>query len=300
MTLVFVYPKIRGLGGPRAVLRWIVAGMLLGCSPGTTWSLTETASSARRTEPRAQPPGVDRIGAQTDESTGGVASDLVQRSSAQTLRQEADGDAPRFDDAQIDWGANPVLRTLGNISSSLTWSEYSTGLSVNEKAGVYKFDCSGLVYWVLRKAAPRAARWSAAGLERRPLARDFQRRIARIPLGEAKYGWRRIAKVTELQAGDVVAWIKPEEIRSPNTGHVAFVLLPPRRLEGYSNAYLLRIADSSRLLHDEDTRTDRDGFGFGTILLVTDLVSGEPTAYGWAADKWRAFETAIALGRPEE
>ena len=74
------------------------------------------------------------------------------------------------------------------------------------------------------------------------------------------------------------------------------MLLPPRKLEGYANAYLLRIADSSRLLHDEDTRTDRDGFGFGTILLVTDLVSGEPTAYGWVAEKWTAFETAIALG----
>lgn len=282
------------------MLRWIFAGMLLGCSCGTTWSLTETASSARSAEPPTQSATVDRAGAQANESARGGAPGLADPSSALAPQQQEDDDAPRFDDTQIDWAANPVLRTLGNISTSLTWSEYSSGLSVNEKTGVYKFDCSGLVYWVLRKATPRAARWSAARLDRRPLARDFQRRIARIPLGEAKYGWRRIAKVTELQAGDVVAWLKPEEIRSPNTGHVAFVLLPPRRLEGYSNAYLLRIADSSRLLHDEDTRTDRDGFGFGTILLVTDLVSGEPTAYGWAADKWRAFETAIALGRPEE
>jgi hypothetical protein len=208
-------------------------------------------------------------------------------------------DKPRFDDKDIEWDRNSVLRTLGNISSSLTSSEYSSGLSVNEKRGTYKFDCSGMAYWVLRKAAPRAARFSAQGLERRPLARDFQRRIARIAPGEPKYGWQRIEKVRDLEPGDVVAWIKPPEIRSPNTGHIAFVLLPPLRLRGYANAYLLRIADSSRLLHDEDTRSERDGFGFGTILLVADPVSGEPIAYGWVAEKGWTFETQIALGRPE-
>jgi hypothetical protein len=207
---------------------------------------------------------------------------------------------PRFDDGDIDWDAGPVLRTLGKMNKSLTWSEYSSGLSVDEKRGVYKFDCSGMVYWVLRKAAPRAAWWSAYGLEHRPLARDFHRRIARIAKGAEKGGWRRITKVEELVAGDVVAWIKPAVIRSPNTGHVAFVLLPPQRAPGYSNAYLLRIADSSRLLHDEDTRTDRDGFGFGTILLLSEPETGEPTGFGWVADKGAAFETQIALGRPEQ
>ncbi|HEY3497731.1 MAG TPA: hypothetical protein VGK73_23700, partial [Polyangiaceae bacterium] len=179
-----------------------------------------------------------------------------------------------LDDARIDWNLNPVMKKLGAISASLTESEYQYGLSVNEKRGIYRFDCSGMVHWVLRKSAPRAAWTAAHGLPQRPLARDFQRRLARAPLDRERGGWRRLARVDELRPGDVVAWLKPVEIESPNTGHVAFVLLPPVLAPGYENAYLVRIADSTRLHHDEDTRVGRNGFGFGTILLVSDPVTG--------------------------
>jgi hypothetical protein len=206
---------------------------------------------------------------------------------------------PRLDDADIDWSANPVMKKLGAVSASLTASEYQHGIRVDEKRGIYHFDCSGMVQWVLRRAAPRAAWTAAHGLPQRPLARDFQRRIARAPRERERGGWRRLARVDELRPGDVVAWLKPVEIDSPNTGHVAFVLLPPVRAPGYENAYLVRIADSTRLLHDDDTRVGRNGFGFGTILLVTDPATGSATAFGWAGLRWRAFETAISLGRPE-
>jgi hypothetical protein len=203
-----------------------------------------------------------------------------------------------LDDARIDWKLNPVMKKLGAISAGLTESEYQHGLHVNEQRGIYRFDCSGMVQWVLRRTAPRAAWTVAQGLSQRPLARDFQRRIARAPVDRERGGWRRIARVDELRPGDVVAWIKPEVIDSPNTGHVAFVLLPPVLAPGYENAHLVRIADSTRLLHDDDTRNGRDGFGFGTILLVSDPETGVATAYGWAGLRWRAFETRIALGRP--
>lgn len=206
--------------------------------------------------------------------------------------------APLPSDAAIDWDANPVMKKLGAVSSSLVESEYTHGFSVDERRGVYKFDCSGMAQWVLRKSAPVAAITMANGLPSRPLARDFQRRIARAPVERERGGWRRVARVSELAPGDVVAWIKPQEIDSPNTGHVVFVLLPPVLAPGYENAYLVRVADSTRLLHDDDTRVGRNGFGFGTILLVADPDTGAPIAYGWAALKWRAFETAIAVGRP--
>jgi hypothetical protein len=205
---------------------------------------------------------------------------------------------PLLDDRSIDWEQNPVMRRLGRMAETLTESEYSHGLSVNEKRGVYRFDCSGMVQWVLRRSAPVAAITMAHGLPQRPLARDFQRRIARAPVDRDRGGWRRITRIVDLEPGDVVAWVKPVEIDSANTGHVAFVLLPPVLAPGYENAYLVRIADSSRLLHDDDTRLGRSGFGFGTILLVTEPETGVPTAYGWVGLRWRAFETTIALGRP--
>ncbi len=206
---------------------------------------------------------------------------------------------PFFDDAAIDWDRNAVMRRLGKVSATLEDASYTYGFFVDEKRGIYRFDCSGMVQWVLGRAAPRAAATMAYGSEKRPLARDFQRRIARAPLDRARGGWRRVARVADLAPGDVVAWLKPVEIESPNTGHVAFVLVPPVLAPGYDNAYLVRIADSTRLLHDEDTRVGRTGFGFGTILLVADPESGAPTAFGWVALRWRAFATAIALGRPE-
>jgi len=204
----------------------------------------------------------------------------------------------RFFDHEIDWDANKVMRVLGRVSETMTSTQYSHGLRVDERKGIYEFDCSGMTQWVLRKAAPRAAAASAWGVQHRPLARDYQRRIASIAPGKPRHGWQRVERVVDAQPGDVIAWLKPDIIDSKNTGHVAFVVLPPVRVPDYDNAYLVRIADSTSLLHDEDTRVGRTGFGFGTILLLTDPETGVPVAYGWVGLRWRAFETKIAIGRP--
>jgi hypothetical protein len=62
-------------------------------------------------------------------------------------------------------------------------------------------------------------------------------------------------------------------------------------------AFLVRVADSTSLLHQDDTREGRNGFGFGTILVLTDS-SGAPTRYGWMGLRGWTFETRIAIGRP--
>jgi hypothetical protein len=201
-------------------------------------------------------------------------------------------------DAEIDWNQTPVMRRLGRMAETMTESEYTHGFRVNERAGIYAFDCSGMVHWVLRRAAPRAAAQISRGPAGRPLARDYQRRIARIPFGASSGGWQRVQRVDEARPGDVIAWLKPEVIQSPNTGHVAFLVRAPAPVPGQKDAFLVRIADSTSLLHDADTRQGRSGFGFGTILLLADPESGEPRAYGWAGLRWRSFETAISIGRP--
>jgi len=208
--------------------------------------------------------------------------------------------APRLSDADIDWDKNPVLTRLARIAETMTHTEYTHGFEVDEARGVYRFDCSGMVQWVLRRAAPRAAAAARYQLDHRPLARDYQRRIASVPLGKERYGWRRIGRIVDAEPGDVIAWIRPAVIRSPNTGHVAFIALPPVPVPGYDNAFLVRVIDSTSLLHDDDTRQGRSGFGLGTILLVADEITGEPRAFGWIGLEWRAFATDIAIGRPTE
>lgn len=201
-------------------------------------------------------------------------------------------------DRDIDWQANPVMRTLGNIARTVKHTEYSHGQRVDVQRGVYVFDCSLMAEWVLKRAAPVAERTLSSGLGWRPLAADFQRRIARVGPSEERGGWRRIARVEDAAPGDVIAWLKPKIIDSKNTGHVAFVVLPPTRVTGYSDAFLVRVVDATSLLHADDTRGDGSGFGFGTILLVVDPETGAPRAYGWVGLEWRAFETAISIGRP--
>jgi hypothetical protein len=222
---------------------------------------------------------------------------------APAAAREPTGDGPKtgparplLDDARIDWTRNGVMRTLGRIAETMTSTEYARGTRVDEKKGIYHFDCSGMVDWVLQKGAPVARSSSAAGLEHRPLASDFYRRIARAPVDRELGGWRQVVRLEDAAPGDVIAWIKPAVVPSHNTGHVAVIVLDPVRLPGHDDAYLVRVADSTSLYHQDDTREGRNGFGLGTILILTDS-SGAPARYGWVGLRGWTFETQIAVGR---
>ncbi len=158
-----------------------------------------------------------------------------------------------------------------------------------------------MVAWVLRKAAPKAhAAVTTTAKTGRPLARDYYQHIARTKPGPGKWGWSRVERVADARAGDVIAWLKPKEIESPNTGHVAFVVGDPVRVPELGEAYLLRIADASRYQHQDDTRAETGwtGFGMGTILVLADPTTGAPLAYGWvgARSAW-ILSTPMAIGR---
>lgn len=195
-----------------------------------------------------------------------------------------------------------ILERLSRIAATLRESRYSHTTVVDEKIGRYEFDCSGLIAWVLRRTAPGA---HGVVVERskkgRPLARDYYWEIARTrPGGRAPRGWNRVERVEAAHPGDVVAWLKPEMVRSPNTGHVGFLLEKPRPTALLPGGFLVRIADASSYQHEDDDRTEsgRTGFGSGTILLVADAESGAPKAYGWFGlrSSW-ILETPIAIGR---
>jgi hypothetical protein len=195
-----------------------------------------------------------------------------------------------------------ILDVLRRIETNLMHSSYSHSTAVDEARGSYVFDCSGMASWVLRRGARKA---HAAVLYRvqkgRPLARDFYHHIARLSPDKEAYGWRRVFRVADAVPGDVIAWLKPDVLRSPNTGHVAFLVEAPRPLDEVPNAFLVRIADASRYRHQDDTREEsgRTGYGVGTILVLADPDSGAPTAYGWFGRYSRYILPArMAIGRP--
>jgi hypothetical protein len=196
-----------------------------------------------------------------------------------------------------------LLKLLTHVNANLRESSYSHATRVDEERGRYEFDCSGMAAWMLRRSAPKAhgaVLWRAKN--GRPLARDYYYQIASSKPDKARYGWRRVARVGQARAGDVIAWLKPDKLRSPNTGHVAFVVEAPKPVPGHEHAFLLRIADASRYQHQDDTRsgTGMTGFGVGTILVLADPSTGAPMAYGWVGTRsaW-VFATRMAIGRVE-
>ncbi|RZO61441.1 MAG: hypothetical protein EVA89_11670 [Sandaracinaceae bacterium] len=198
-------------------------------------------------------------------------------------------------------GAARVMDVLGQVRENLEVTRYSHQRRVREHRGQYFFDCSGMVQWVLSRASRRSMVDLREG--QRPLAIHFVWRIQRAPTDRFRGGWRRIERISDVRPGDVFAWRRPEGFRSRNTGHVGFVIAPPRRLDRQLErgpVYLLRLADASRYVHQDDTRPwpGPGGFGMGTMAFLADEAD-RPVGYAWAGLHSRGFrETEIVFGRP--
>jgi hypothetical protein len=189
-----------------------------------------------------------------------------------------------------------VLAVVDAIRDSLVDTSYQAATKVDVETGSYKWDCSGMTTWILRRAAPVA--WKSLHSSR-PVARDFAAAIERSPATRAKAGWQRIAKIADVMPGDVFAWRRPRGMPSKNTGHVGIVLGKPLPVPEIPNAWAVRIADSTRGYHQDDVRaTDDDGgFGIGTLVFLTDD-TGRATHYGWSGTQSEFYiVTNVVFGR---
>lgn len=193
------------------------------------------------------------------------------------------------------------MEVIHRIDQRLRTTRYTHVTRVDERAGRYEFDCSGMAAWVLSRAAPAAhaavMRHNGRG---RPVARDYHDVITAAPKSPSRGPWLRVGRMADVRTGDIIAWRKPATVVSQNTGHVAFVVAPPQQLDRAGHRYLVRIADATSIPHGDDTRAERKrtGFGYGTILLYLDEPHGEPTGFGWFGFPKRVdFRTHVAIGR---
>ncbi|MBX3270813.1 MAG: CHAP domain-containing protein [Sandaracinaceae bacterium] len=189
-----------------------------------------------------------------------------------------------------------VLATLAQIERAQRDAAYQHRTDVNERAGRYRWDCSGLVSWVVRRAAPRAGR--AMGGERLT-ARGIHRMIERAPRDRARAGWQRLGHIEEVLPGDVFAWRTPPGSPSRHTGHTGFVVERPRRVEGLRDAYAVRVADSIVGPHEDDSRAEgtAGGLGTGVFVFLTDG-EGQATHYGWHGTRTAGYvRTPVLFGR---
>jgi len=200
-------------------------------------------------------------------------------------------DAPRA--APVTSAAARVIATLERVERRARVSSYRHRRSVDERRGVYHWDCSGMASWVLRRSAPRARGSLGQG---RVVARRFARRISRAPTERGRRGWQRLEHIGEARPGDVFAWERPPDFPSRNTGHVGFVVRRPQRLS--DEVWAVRILDATSLAHQSDTRLDgATGLGRGTMTFVTDG-RGHAQGYGWrGTDSLGYIETPVYFGR---
>jgi len=198
--------------------------------------------------------------------------------------------------------ASRVVETIRYLAANVRRTRYQSRMVVRRKSGTYFWDCSAMAGWILHRSAPRAFR---ALNRRRPLARDFFHAIRRAPLKGSHRGWQRLGHISMARPGDLFAWLRSPLSRSRVTGHVGFFVDRPTpvtlRHSLSGRLFLARIVDATSLPHQDDTRrTDGPGgFGFGTLLFVTDR-SGRAIAYGWYGTeslKWGVLPAKTIFGR---
>jgi len=205
-----------------------------------------------------------------------------------------DGEPLNFRRTAANSPGNRILRRIAWIARDGRNHRYRHQTKIRRAQGLYWWDCSGMASWLLDQEAPVARQGLFA---ERPTAEHFHDTIARSPSDRAWRGWQRIPRVADVMPGDLFAFRLPPEWETVNTGHVGFVIRPPRRVD--RNRWLVRIADSTSYPHQDDVRVhgERTGFGFGTMLFEVDD-EGAPRAYGWrGAESDRLVETGIAFGR---
>lgn len=213
--------------------------------------------------------------------------------------REAEAHVPPAPDPRLTpatRAARRVLELQAAVRSSLTYTAYRHRTKISRSDGVYVWDCSAMVAWFLRKAAPEARKAMSKG---RPVARDFHRQIARAPTKHPRHGWQRLRHIEDVRPGDLFAWVRPPGFPSRNTGHTGFALEPARPVPGLPGAYTLRILDATSLPHDHDTRdpAGEGGIGEGTIMFLVGE-DGRGVAYGWFGRRSRGvIATDIVFGR---
>jgi hypothetical protein len=187
-----------------------------------------------------------------------------------------------------------VLEMLTLIEKKLKTSVYNANTKVDVDKGVFEFDCSGMVNWILKDKAPTAFAELKA---ERPRVIEYVKALKAISPNQPSAGWRRVAKIADAEPGDVIAWPTPDWYPSNATGHMGILVAKPEAVDG---GFLLRIADSTSYPHGDDSREGGTGFGHGTVLIAVDAKSGAGTGQGWTGrhSSNTVIETPIYVGRP--
>ena len=191
-----------------------------------------------------------------------------------------------------------ILEAGRQILAAAKESHYQHTTHVDEAAGVYDVDCSGLLCYVLKKHLPEHyAAIPSSKTHHRPLALQFYEAFTNGSEKNARY-WRQIRSLKDAKPGDVIVWRKAEQIAGKDTGHVMIIDQPP--VEDGQGLYRVTIIDSTESPHADDARKEgATGVGRGTMWFLVDA-AGHPTGYHWRLRNGKSRDIEIAIGRAIE
>lgn len=147
--------------------------------------------------------------------------------------------------------------------------------------GIFKFNCSGFIGWILRESYLEAYQdfWPLSG--ERPFVVDYCNRIEEMPNRPSQW-WKPIPNVWDIEPGDLVAWKRPlaQYDRYPS-GHVMVAVNKPEA-SIRDGEVLLTVMDSTKQPHLDDSRetTRLTGLGWGTVGIGINE-DGTPKSYFW-------------------
>jgi len=189
-----------------------------------------------------------------------------------------------------------IVAAATRILDNLRITEYTHTTAVDEAAGTYRLDCSGLAFFLLRRAAPRSLAQVPVEKGRgRPRAVTFHTAFSEAPTQRGKSRWQRITSIFDAEPGDFIAWRLPVVPEGGSTGHVVMVMKKPvKQKDGTARVVVL---DSSKDRHARDSRAKgTTGVGVGTMWFAVDQ-DGRPTSYYWSSRRRRPKAYPIAIGR---
>jgi len=196
-------------------------------------------------------------------------------------------------------GRIALLAEVRRELATMRDSSYQHKTDVDSGEGEYNFDCSGFIDYALAHSRPAALKALPITTSTRPLAKDFEHHFRAVAAGSASGPWSPVGTVSELRAGGVIAWLKPADVKSRNTGHVVVALEKPTRNPARADEWLVKVADSTASRHAQDSRdADTDGLGTGTIGLSVDG-AGHPVGYYWRGGVSTVLKhTEISMAEP--
>lgn len=193
---------------------------------------------------------------------------------------------------------NAIWREACRMFRNIHETEYvHPPYTVDDAAGIYRFDCLGFVDHVLMNVTPVSYKKIGGGTN--PSIESYAGYFKTLSAtNQDSFGWRKVARSIELRPGDVCLWLKPTTL---DTGHMWIVAGQPKINPERSDEVLVRIFDSSNA-HADDSRTGSafpTGLGSGILGMMVDP-AGDPIGLYWEGGVSTAAgekDTTIVCGR---